>query len=214
MLDGDRGDSINSNIGENIESLVASGEILIISDANYRYFSDSLPVRLVGYSRGSSSIRVTDPTSAVSQQIFSGLNTTFPARISVDDRDQYAALTGSGYASQILEWDLALAYGRYGNGFGIVWMPSAIDPYIDRSMVSTINDRLIAYLGPAIVKITIVATTIVPANTTRVTTIPTAVHTTIPVESTSTPAITPLPTTAGATAVPQSLARSRSIHHL
>lgn len=144
FMDGE--ESFSLSTAAKIEDAVASGKILVVANNNCRNFSASLPVSIAGTAPYSAYITVTNPNTTFSQDIFSGLRTQYPNTTLVTSRTQFITNTGAVTLISFSNGDPALAYGRYGNGYVIVWTPSSIEPYLTSTEADRINERLITHL--------------------------------------------------------------------
>ncbi|MFA5331030.1 MAG: PEGA domain-containing protein [Methanoregula sp.] len=148
----------------NISNAVASGKILITGNGDLAKFSDILPVRSAGTANGSLTLSVTDPSAAVSADVFAGLPAEYPNTTLVFTRTAYAAKDGAVTLMSFDNGDPAVAYTRYGNGYVIAWLPPADDAYLTSTEADLIGERLVTRL---LALRTI--TTAVPATTQTVT---------------------------------------------
>ncbi|MCX6688839.1 MAG: PEGA domain-containing protein [Methanoregula sp.] len=174
----DGGEPFGPTTTAQIENAVASGKILVLADTNYQNFSASLPVSTADTAPASAYITVTSPNTTFSQDIFSGLRTQYPNTTPVTSRTQFVANPDAVTLISFSNGNPALAYGKYGNGYVIVWAPSSIEPYLTSTEADRINERLITHLlalrGQAPMSPTV---TTVPPTTIITTAIPTTVTT-------------------------------------
>ena len=174
----DGGESFSLTTAAGIEDAIASGKILVVANKHYQNFTASLPVDITGTAPASAYLTVTNPNTTFSQDIFSGLRTQYPNTTPVNNRTQFVTNPDAVTLISFSNGDPALAYGRYGNGYVIVWTPSSIEPYLTSTEADRINERLITHLLALRVQVTVIPTVTTTVSQNVTTLPPTTVLTT------------------------------------
>jgi hypothetical protein len=146
-----------------IEAAVAGGKILVITYPCNRLFDTSLPAVNGGTTTGGKYLEVSDPNSAVTKAVFSGLSTKFDLQGTAPEKEQAVANAGT---ITVLNYDTgmpALLYGKYGKGYIVEWTTVPVPSYMDATTADTIINRMILGLLP---EPTTTQTTVTPRKTT------------------------------------------------
>ncbi len=191
----DGGESFSPVTAADIEDAVASGKILIIANSHYQNFASSVPVENTGAVPGSSSLRVTNPDTPLSQEIFAGLRTIYPNTTPVTERSRFTTKPDAITLISFSNGDPALTYGGYGNGYVIAWTPSSQHPYLTSTEADLITERLITHLL-SVRGLTPEITPVATNSTLQVTTVP-SVNLTKVIPSSTPGNITLTPSTTG-----------------
>lgn len=168
--------TFGTDTASQIESAVASGKILVVTQKNFPNFAGSIPVQGSGSAPLSLYMKVMNPNTSVSQDIFAGMATRFENTTPVSGRVQYASKTGSVPLLGFDNDDPALLYTKYQNGYIVAWTLAAPGDYLTAADADTINKRLITWLlamrGPVVTSAATTAVTVpvtsIPANVTSV----------------------------------------------
>jgi hypothetical protein len=159
-------DSFSADTGLQIEQVVSSGKIMVVTNKNYQKFNASLPAEISGIAPVGNYLHVTDQDNPVSQKIFTGLRTRYPNSDPITGRFNTVAKNDSITLLSYDTNDPALIYGRYGNGYVIEWTMSSTKPYLNVTEADSINDRLISYISTLKNPAPVSSTTIAPSTTT------------------------------------------------
>jgi len=157
--------SFSAATAAKIEAAVAGGKILVVTYPCNQRFAASLPASNGGSAPGSQYIEVTDPTTAISKEIFNNLSSRFSVQGAVPDKEQAVAKTG---ADVLLSYDTglpALLSWKYGKGTVIEWTTIPVPSYLNSSEADTITDRMVTRLLPPVIP---VPTTILPLTSTTI----------------------------------------------
>ena len=131
-----------------IEAAVAGGKILVVTYPCNRLFDTSLPAANGGTTEGGRYLEVSDPNSAVTRAVFSGLPTKFELKGAVPEKEQAVAHAGT---ITVLNYDTgmpALLYGKYGRGYIVEWTTAPVPSYMDAIAADAVIHRMILGLLP------------------------------------------------------------------
>ncbi|PKL68106.1 MAG: hypothetical protein CVV30_12275 [Methanomicrobiales archaeon HGW-Methanomicrobiales-1] len=168
-------DTFSRSTAATLEAAVAEGKILVVTYPGNRLFNASLPGSNNGTATGGQYLEVSDPTAAVSRELFAGLPARFSVQGAVPDREQVFARDSSVTVLRYDDGIPALLYGKYGKGYVIEWTTPPVPSYLSSRDADMILDRLISRLLPAPVSVpTTLATTQITPTTLPVTNITTA----------------------------------------
>jgi hypothetical protein len=131
-----------------IEAAVAGGKILVVTYPCNRLFDTSLPAANGGTTEGGRYLEVSDPNSAVTKAVFSGLPTRFELKGAAPEKEQAVANAGT---ITVLNYDTgmpALLYGKYGKGYVVEWTTAPVPSYMDAIAADAVINRMILGLLP------------------------------------------------------------------
>ena len=131
-----------------IEAAVAGGKILVVTYPCNQLFEASLPATNGGTTEGGQYLEVSDPNSAVTKAVFSGLPTKFELRGAEPEKEQAVANAGT---ITVLNYDTgmpALLYGKYGKGYVVEWTTAPVPSYMDSIAADAVINRMILGLLP------------------------------------------------------------------
>lgn len=205
----DGGEPVDPGVATQIEAAVAAGKVLVLAHGSDRNFSASLPVETGNTAPASACLTVTNPNTTFSQDIFSGLRTRYPNTTPVNQRTQSVSKPGAVTLLSFSDGTPALVFGRYGNGFVVVWTPVSIEPYLTSTEADRINERLITHLLALRGQVTVTPTT-TPVSQNVTTLVPTTV-TTPPLPTTTPANITVTPNTT-MTVIPAQVSGNVSVY--
>jgi hypothetical protein len=163
-------DSFGADTASQIESAVAGGKILVVTNKQYRKFDAILPAENANPAPDGQFLNVTSPDSPLSGYLFTGLRTHYSNTNPLSERLSTVAKAGSVTLLSYDTGDPALVYAPYGNGYVIEWAMTTNRPYLNATEADFINVRLIR---------TLLANPVTPSPT--ITTVPVTTGPTVPV---------------------------------
>ncbi len=139
-------DTFSQNTASQLEQAVGSGKIFVVTNKDYQNFDASLPAISRSNVKDGKYLQVTDPGTAPSNMIFSGLRENFPNTDPFSSRLRTTAKSGTVTLLSFDNGDPALLYGKYGNGYVIEWTMVSNQRFLNNTEADLINTRLITYL--------------------------------------------------------------------